>query len=81
MTLGTGLCTLIGTKLRTKPYPKVQIMKFKVQKLTMNYHQSAKTALWKKSLYFALCKRIHLLPKKRLLLKLENLSEQSNQLP
>ena len=37
MTLGTGLCTLIGTKLRTNPYLKVQIMKFKVQKLVKNY--------------------------------------------
>ena len=53
MTLGTGLCTLIGTKLRTKLYPKVQITKFKVQKLAKNYPQSAKIALWKKSLYFA----------------------------
>ena len=48
----TGLCTLIGTKLRTKPNPKVQITKFKVQKLAKNYPQSAKIALWKKSLYF-----------------------------
>lgn len=53
MTLETGLCTLIGTKLRTKPYPKVQITKFKVQKVAKNYPQSAKIALWKKSLYSA----------------------------
>ena len=53
MTLETELCTLIGTKLRTKPYPKVQITKFKVQKLAKNYPQSAKIALWKNSLYFA----------------------------
>ena len=33
---------MIGTKLRTKPYPKVQITKFKVQKLAKNYPQSAK---------------------------------------
>ena len=53
MTLEIGLCTLIGKKWRAKLSPKVQITKFKVQKLAKNYLQSAKIALWTKLRNFA----------------------------